>query len=158
MPVKIKITTNPSLVKVALPYHRFNKEQLAEYLKILVEIFHKHIIDASPHDTGIGRLSIKARKRKPLEWDILIDQRFKGGKYMTAQHEGVPPSKINPILPVKKKALWWPGLPHPVKAVYHHPGIKANPFFEKGIVTAQSEIAGKTASIENELSKKFSAG
>ena len=41
---------------------------------------------------------------------------------------GVLPSKRNPILPRKKKALFWKGATHPVKAVYHHPGMRANPF------------------------------
>jgi len=41
---------------------------------------------------------------------------------------GVKAGKINPILPRNKKALFWPGASHPVKAVYNHPGMRAQPF------------------------------
>ena len=33
------------------------------------------------------------------------------------------------IVPINKKALFWPGASHPVKKV-NHPGTKANPFME----------------------------
>jgi len=35
------------------------------------------------------------------------------------------------IFPVNREALWWPGLPHPIKAVYNHPGMKSNPYVNR---------------------------
>jgi len=34
------------------------------------------------------------------------------------------------IFPRQKKALWWPGLAHPIHHVSGHPGIEKNPFEE----------------------------
>ena len=34
------------------------------------------------------------------------------------------------IYPRLKKALWWPGLAHPIHKVSGHPGVKKNPFEE----------------------------
>lgn len=36
-------------------------------------------------------------------------------------------TRPHPIYPRRKKALWWPGLPHPV-AMVNHPGTEARPF------------------------------
>lgn len=47
--------------------------------------------------------------------------------YALYVHEGTRPYEI---VPVRKKALWWPGALHPVRRV-RHPGIKANPFVER---------------------------
>lgn len=52
-------------------------------------------------------------------------------------HEGTRP---HVILPRDKKALYWPGAGHPVKKV-HHPGTKANPFFERAIRKANPQRA-----------------
>jgi len=57
-------------------------------------------------------------------------------KYALAVHEGTglygPEKRKFEIRPVKKKALYWKGAPHPVKKVMH-PGQKPNPFVEKSI-------------------------
>lgn len=35
--------------------------------------------------------------------------------------------------------LFWPGAEHPVREV-HHPGIEADPYFERGFANSQSDI------------------
>lgn len=47
--------------------------------------------------------------------------------YARAVHDGRPPMVIRPA---KKKALYWQGAAHPVKAV-RHPGIKPNPYLAR---------------------------
>lgn len=47
--------------------------------------------------------------------------------YAIFVHEG---TRAHEIRPLRKKALFWKGALHPVKAV-HHPGTKANPFVER---------------------------
>lgn len=47
--------------------------------------------------------------------------------YARAVHDGRPPMVIRPA---KKKALYWKGAAHPVKAV-RHPGIRPNPYLAR---------------------------
>ena len=44
------------------------------------------------------------------------------------------------IFPVNKKALYWPGADHPVKAVYGHPGMRANPYIDRAEETTGEKI------------------
>ena len=57
-------------------------------------------------------------------------------KYAGFVHDGTSPYTIRPR---SKKALYWQGAKHPVKSV-RHPGIKANPFMEKGGLKSITEI------------------
>lgn len=74
--------------------------------------------------------------------------------YGLFQRQGVAKSKINPILPRKKKALWWPGARHPVRAVRNHPGIKKNDYYARTvnraapIVKRNGEKLGITINVE----------
>ena len=43
------------------------------------------------------------------------------------------------ILPVDKKALYWPGAEHPVRSV-QHPGTKPNPYMERIVAASTEEI------------------
>ena len=56
----------------------------------------------------------------------IVESKAEYGVYV---HEG---TKSHIIRPLKKKALYWKGAPHPVKKVMH-PGQKPNPFVEKSI-------------------------
>lgn len=47
--------------------------------------------------------------------------------YARAVHDGRPPMVIKPA---RKKALYWKGAAHPVKAV-RHPGIRPNPYLAR---------------------------
>lgn len=44
------------------------------------------------------------------------------------------------IFPVRKKALYWPGAEHPVKAVYDHPGMRSNPYVDRSAETTRARI------------------
>lgn len=44
------------------------------------------------------------------------------------------------IFPVRKKALFWPGADHPVKAVYNHPGMRSNPYVDRAAETTRTRI------------------
>ncbi len=48
-------------------------------------------------------------------------------------------SKPHVILPKNKKALYWPGAAHPVSRI-NHPGSRANPYMERILANAQSDI------------------
>lgn len=82
-------------------------------------------------------------------------------KYAKAVHDGSPPHVIRAK---NKKALFWPGAAHPVRAV-RHPGNKANPYLanalraEAGAITADigaglaDVVEGRAASIRPALEK-----
>lgn len=55
--------------------------------------------------------------------------------YARAVHDGRPPMTIKPK---GKKALYWKGAAHPVKAV-RHPGIKPNPYLARAAARFASE-------------------
>ncbi|MDA8086541.1 MAG: HK97 gp10 family phage protein [Nitrospiraceae bacterium] len=55
-----------------------------------------------------------------------------------------------PIVPVNKKALFWPGAKHPVKSVK---GMKANPFFTRAIEQTDAQGVFERA-ISNYLRSK----
>jgi hypothetical protein len=55
--------------------------------------------------------------------------------YARAVHDGRAPMVIRPK---RKKALYWKGAAHPVKAV-RHPGIKPNPYFARAAETFARE-------------------
>lgn len=44
------------------------------------------------------------------------------------------------IFPVKKKALYWTGADHPVKAVYDHPGMRSNPYIDRAADSTRSRV------------------
>jgi HK97 gp10 family phage protein len=56
--------------------------------------------------------------------------------YAKYVHEGTAP---HVILPVRAKALFWPGARHPVKRV-NHPGTKANPFLRRALAEQRGAV------------------
>lgn len=66
--------------------------------------------------------------------------------YAIFVHEGTRPYTIRPKA---KKALWWKGAAHPVRSV-RHPGIKKNPFMEKGLEKSLKQV---DAIFKNEVDK-----
>jgi hypothetical protein len=56
--------------------------------------------------------------------------------YAIYVHEGTRP---HVILPLRKRALYWPGAAHPVRSV-QHPGSKPNRFLERMGQSAQKKI------------------
>lgn len=59
-------------------------------------------------------------------------------------------TKAHLILPNGKKALFWKGAVHPVKAV-KHPGTKANPFVERTVDNTKDNINLIFASVLNKI-------
>ena len=56
--------------------------------------------------------------------------------YARFVHEGTGP---HVIVPVSRKALFWPGARHPVKRV-NHPGSKANPFLKRALAQRKGAV------------------
>jgi HK97 gp10 family phage protein len=56
--------------------------------------------------------------------------------YAKYVHEG---TGARVIVPVNKKALYWPGAAHPVRRV-NHPGTKANPFMRRALEMRRGEV------------------
>jgi hypothetical protein len=54
------------------------------------------------------------------------------------------------IYPVHKKALYWPGADHPVKAV-HHPGMPSNPYIDRAAETTRGRIDEFVSRAMNEI-------
>ena len=50
------------------------------------------------------------------------------------------PSPPYNIFPVKKKALFWKGLPFPIGAVNNHPGIPARPFMRPAAIHGLGKV------------------
>ena len=72
-------------------------------------------IEEAPKKSGELRSQIHLRKSR-WTWSI-VEGPTKHGQYV---REG---TAAHLIMPVKKKALWWPGLPHPI-AFAANPGIR----------------------------------
>ena len=114
------------------------KAGIPQHLKVLVtesaNITRTHINLAVPVKTGNLQRSTKIDNISDFEKRIFIDlNQARYGEYII---RGTEPYEI---LPVNKKALYWPGADHPVKRV-EHPGIKANDYFTAGIENADSEV------------------
>lgn len=97
--------------------------------------------DAAPIKTGALVSSILVVRASKYTWFVRV-----GTDHWWYQEYGARPH--GPILPVKKKALWWPGLSHPIARVELHPGNKAQPFMRPAIyqrrfvwVTPTGEVA-----------------
>lgn len=98
------------------------------------------LIKTTPRKTGRLLASQRLIKVSDLERKIVetVDP-----PYGLFQREGVPASKINPILPRRKKALFWPGARHPVAIVRNHPGIKKNDYWQLAIDQSAPERAAQ---------------
>ncbi|GAP66273.1 hypothetical protein MBSD_n1577 [Mizugakiibacter sediminis] len=100
---------------------------------------------------GPGILRESQRLRQSLRYQLAGDTLQFGTDvvYAAAQQFGLPARTLRPK---HGKALWWPGLPHPVAAV-HHPGLPPRPFIgvsdddlaELGRIVAGYLLDGATA-------------
>lgn len=149
--MKVKTDVKPPLDKVAKPFRKSKRQLIGDGLRPLARRIRDNIRDEAPSRSGNLRSAIVDKEINLLTYQVTIDQRKKAAKYEAAVRLGVPAASINPIVPRRKKALFWPGLPHPIKIVRHHPGIKSNPYFDRGIEKSQADIT-KTA---NELGIKI---
>lgn len=60
-----------------------------------------------------------------------------------------------PIYPVNKKALWWPGLEHPIAYVSNHPGIAPNDYAQKAYTAAGGQFDTNIRMMQNEVADKL---
>jgi len=102
----------------------------------------------TPRRTGALVRSQKIVKVSDLERKIIETVEPPYGLFIRT---GVPPSRINPILPVRKKALFWPGARHPVAAVHNHPGIKKNDYWKTAIDMNESNMKKEAESTVAEI-------
>lgn len=80
--------------------------------------------DLVPVDTAALQGSIQMRDAEVRGDEIVGLWGSWSIAYALAVETGTRP---HTIYPSRKKALWWPGLPHPV-AMVHHPGTPARPY------------------------------
>jgi HK97 gp10 family phage protein len=101
----------------------------------------------APHKTGNLQRSIK--------WTYvpIVSKIVPMADYALPVHEG---SKPHTILPVRARALYWKGAPHPVMRVMH-PGTKGNPFVARTVQKVEKEVQrlfdDALKNVINELSK-----
>lgn len=90
----------------------------------------KNIREESPVKTGSLSRSIQYQVNYP---SATVETQEKYGSMVES---GTRPHLI---VPKNKKALFWKGAMNPYKAV-HHPGTKANPFFQRGVDKSEKGI------------------
>ena len=151
MSIKFKVEVDPPLDHITLPFRRFRATALDNQLEALsITIYHK-IRDEAPKRSGNLIRSIQRKRRGRFDYDIFVDSRMKGGKYEHFVRLGTAPHLI---LPKKKKALFWPGLPHPVRMA-NHPGTKPDPYWDRGLDNAQSDINRAEELIGSQIEKEL---
>jgi hypothetical protein len=98
---------------------------------------HRFVKAEAPRRTGELAEGIIVHKIGPYAWEIKA----------TADYDKWVRQRTRPhfIMPRVKKALWWPGLAHPVPWVgppytKRHPGTKANLYMQRGADKAKSPI------------------
>lgn len=140
MPVLLQIKTNPDMGRFARILDRSFKNATEKQMWEWAKLLEGKIREEAPKRTGKLAAGIHARKRRALRYTI--EERVKYGVFL---REGVDPSRRNPILPVNKRALWWEGADHPVRAVYNHPGIKKNDYVQRGLDALNVEVISQGA-------------
>lgn len=112
-------------------------DKLAELVTRISGVYQANIMREAPvnkntYDKGhAGQLksSIRVEDISPLEARVFQDEHVaKYAKWVLGGR--------GPVFPKKKKALFWPGLAHPVPRAGPAP---ANPFWDRGIRRSQSE-------------------
>lgn len=126
---KLADALSSSRVFQRVPYHLL---YLANYIAGQVRAF-------APERTGALKSSIKANAVSPFMYTITEGVAY--GKY---QRLGTK-KKDYPIYPRNRKALWWPGLAHPIPWVgepytREHPGIRGIRYDLLGLATSIGEI------------------
>ncbi len=149
------ITINPPIKEITPRFRKSYKKDFSKRLHDTAKRVHRTIVHEAPKRTGALRRAIKLKRVNETSFTVQVDQRAKAAKYEPLVRLGVRPERINPILPKRKKALYWPGARHPVKAVYHHPGIKANPYFERGMRKSDHYIRQLEKDITQDVERMY---
>ena len=92
--------------------------------------------------------SLRRRRLASMMWAV-VEGAIHGLFYRT----GTPP---HVILPRVKRALWWPGLDHPVARV-NHPGTKAVPYPAYALRRARRDIYRRTAELAGRIGGQITA-
>jgi hypothetical protein len=112
----------------------------------IADIYRNMAREEAPKKTGKFAAGISKSSVGYLSWNI------NEGKKLGAIIRNGSLSHI--IRPKKAKALYWPGLPHPV-AWAAHPGTKPNPYDERAVsrgdAPAQAELDRLGARLATEL-------
>lgn len=85
-----------------------------------------------------------------LSQDSAVQYRIQSPvEYALAVNDG---SEAHMIYPKNKKALYWAGAAHPMKAV-HHPGNKPNPYLDRAMDKTTQRLGEFATTVMAELSK-----
>lgn len=83
---------------------------------------------SAPMKTGAMVASIHVYRAGTYTWHVRVGtDHWQHMEYGTLGRDPV-------IQPRVKRALWWPGLPHPVARVKKHPGNKPQPFMRPSLM------------------------
>lgn len=104
-------------------------------------IVQRNVRQEAPHKTGSMQRSVMTSISYPSA-TVEVNE-----PYGIMVENGTRP---HIILPKNKKALFWKGALNPYKAV-HHPGTRANPFFQRGIDKSTDAIYAQFAKVAERL-------
>lgn len=95
--------------------------------------------------TGALERGLRRRRRASLVWELV-----QSAAHDVFFREGTKP---HPIYPRVKKALWWPGLDHPIAKVENppHPGTKPVPYNEFAVDRAKTFIDSRLVNLASVL-------
>jgi len=129
--MKFNLTANPEQM---LEFLEAGKKAIPLALKYTATEVWGNIRREAPTDHGRLAGSFEMEQAGD-NWRI-----YSNVEYALNVHEGTgihgPEGKYIEIFPVNKKALYWPGAPHPVKRVLH-PGQKGNPYADRAMDAAE---------------------
>lgn len=149
--VNFRVDVNPPIDEIIRPFKKTYGQYLDRKIGGLSQRVHRIIREEAPVVKGNLRKAIRIKKRGEADYEIIVDPRTKGGKYEHYVRLGTAP---HAIFPVKKKALWWPGLPHPIKMA-NHPGTKPNPYWDRGIERSRGDIDRTEDDIGRDIEKEL---
>lgn len=110
------------------------------------DILVRNIRAEAPEKTGKLKRSIRGISQGLLDWSVVVTD--------DKVHYVINRTKPHDIFPIRKKALYWAGLPHPV-AYAKHPGTKADDFPERGLNKAMPEIDREIGKLEDMIVAEF---
>jgi hypothetical protein len=149
-PAGIRITTDPPLEQLSRHFRISRKREMALGVGTVAGRTLSALRKVTPVKTGRLKRGQRLIKKGELEWEI-SEVDF----YGQILRDGVPAASMNPIVPRQKKALWWPGLPHPIARVNNHPGIKKNDYFQKAIDNSRGDREKAQAKVAIKLSEDY---
>ena len=156
----VEFTVRPNITQIEKRYRPSYRKKVNASLLKMTKAVKKNIYNEAPKRTGNLRKSIVVRTRRVYIHEVTIDQRRKGAKYEPFVRLGVRPRggerNTGYIYPKRKKALWWPGLSHPIAFVgppitRKPPGQKANNYFERGVELSEPDIQKYERQIGTEI-------